>query len=725
MNNAPAADTAGLPSSEPVTPAPLIGEVPAALARLEAIVQRALLGALSESDRSWDPFRGLHLDAETIARLLSRAPGIPAFGNAPGLDPAIPDAAPDGSRLAQLALAYGLSDFDLDLLLIALGPDLDLRYERFYAYLQDDVTRRRPTVSLALDLLCESAESKLDRRAHFSSTAPLLEHRVIEWVDDPHHPCPSPLSASFKADEQIVRFLLGQGGIDSRLAQCARVTAPVPSLAAATVDKAVVRQLEAVIAHAIDANEPLTLAFHGANRSARVAAAHLVAATASRNLLTIDLAVAPDVGSLLPVAFREADLHNAVPILEHWDALADAAGTALGRLQMELSDYQGISVVSGERAWSSAPHGPKGVVAHHFGVPSFETRAACWREGLACVLPEPDEQLAQTLASRFRLNAAQIWDAVIVADHRAHARADRDGDRVPQAEDFFAAARQQSAHQLSAAATRIQSGATWADIVLPPDAIEQLRELCERVAYGHRVLGEWGFDARLSHGKGMTALFSGPSGTGKTMAAEVIANELGLDLYRVDIPSVVSKWIGETEKNLDRLFRLAENAILFFDEADALFGKRSEVRDAHDRYANVEISYLLQRIETFEGLAILATNVRHHLDEAFLRRLAFVVQFPFPDDEQRRRIWEGIWPAQTPLGPDLDFAHLARTFKFAGGNVKNIALAAAFTAAARGGVVTMSDVLHAVRREYQKLGKTLTDEELEIRGSAIEIGAGA
>jgi SpoVK/Ycf46/Vps4 family AAA+-type ATPase len=365
------------------------------------------------------------------------------------------------------------------------------------------------------------------------------------------------------------------------------------------------------------------------------------------------------------------------------------------------------------------------VVAHYFGIPSFAMRARCWRDGLASVLPHADEDLARTLAARFRLDSGQISDAVLVARNRAQA-VRRDGEPIlPQARDFFAAARQQSAQELSSAATRIESRASWNDLVLPPDALEQLRELCNRVAYSHQVLEQWGFDGRLSYGKGVTALFSGPSGTGKTLAAEVIANELGLDLYRVDIPSVVSKWIGETEKNLDRLFRLADNAILFFDEADSLFGKRSEVRDAHDRYANVEISYLLQRIETFDGIAILATNVRHHLDEAFLRRLAFVVQFPFPNDEQRQRIWEGIWPARTPLGSDLDFARLARAFKLAGGNVKNVALAAAFAAAAREDVVMMADVLHAVKREYQKLGKRLTDEEVSARGAALELEVGA
>jgi SpoVK/Ycf46/Vps4 family AAA+-type ATPase len=229
-----------------------------------------------------------------------------------------------------------------------------------------------------------------------------------------------------------------------------------------------------------------------------------------------------------------------------------------------------------------------------------------------------------------------------------------------------------------------------------------------------RVLGTWGFDRKLSQGKGVNVLFAGPSGTGKTMAAEIIANELGLDLYKIDLSGIVSKYIGETEKNLDRIFRAAENAnaILFFDEADALFGKRSEVRDSHDRYANLEISYLLQKMEAYAGIAILATNLRQNLDDAFVRRLAFTVHFPFPDETSRRRVWAGIWPAETPLAADVDLAFLARQFKLSGGNIKNIALAAAFLAAEDGGRVTMAHLLQATRREYQKLGKVLSDTEL-------------
>ena len=223
------------------------------------------------------------------------------------------------------------------------------------------------------------------------------------------------------------------------------------------------------------------------------------------------------------------------------------------------------------------------------------------------------------------------------------------------------------------------------------------------------MLNGWGFAGKLSQGRGCAALFTGPPGTGKTMAAEVIAGELGLDLFKIDLSTVISKYIGETEKNLERIFTAADraDAILLFDEADALFGKRSEVKDSHDRYANIETAYLLQRMEQYDGVAILATNQREHLDEAFTRRLQFVVDFPFPDDDQRRRIWEVCFPADAPVDPELDLVLLGRDFRMAGGNIKNAVLHAAYLAAARGSQIGMDELLQAVRREHQKMGKVL------------------
>ena len=249
--------------------------------------------------------------------------------------------------------------------------------------------------------------------------------------------------------------------------------------------------------------------------------------------------------------------------------------------------------------------------------------------------------------------------------------------------------------------------------MLPRRSLAQLREIHASVRHRARVHGEWGFASRLALGKGLAALFAGPSGTGKTMAASILAKELGLDLYKIDLASVVSKYIGETEKNLSRIFSEAErsNAVLFFDEADALFGKRSEVRDSHDRYANVEVAYLLQRMEEYSGIAVLATNLKGNLDDAFARRMQHVVEFPPPDRDCRERIWRRIFPEAAPLAPDVDLGFLARQFEIAGGHIKNIALAAAFSAADQDRAVSMEHLILATARELQKMGRLPTKSD--------------
>jgi SpoVK/Ycf46/Vps4 family AAA+-type ATPase len=265
-------------------------------------------------------------------------------------------------------------------------------------------------------------------------------------------------------------------------------------------------------------------------------------------------------------------------------------------------------------------------------------------------------------------------------------------------------------------AQRLETVAGWNDLVLPEPQRATLQTIAAQVRMRHRVYEEWGFAARGERGLGLSALFVGESGTGKTMAAEVLARELRLDLYRIDLSSVVSKYIGETEKNLRRVFDAAEGsgAVLLFDEADALFGKRSEVRDSHDRYANIEVSYLLQRMEAYRGLAILTTNVKQAIDPAFLRRIRFIVRFPFPDAGQRAAIWRAIFPARTPR-ERLDYERLAQ-LTVPGGHIRNIALAGAFLAAHAEAPVSMAHLAQAARGEYAKLERSLT--EAETRGWA-------
>jgi SpoVK/Ycf46/Vps4 family AAA+-type ATPase len=282
-------------------------------------------------------------------------------------------------------------------------------------------------------------------------------------------------------------------------------------------------------------------------------------------------------------------------------------------------------------------------------------------------------------------------------------------------EDLFYACRAQSSQKLTLLARKITPLYTWGDIILPDDRLEQLHEICAQARYRQRVFEQWGFDRAMSLGKGLSMLFVGPSGTGKTMAAEVIAGELGLDLYKIDLSGMVSKYIGETEKNLSAIFQEAaqSNAILFFDEADAIFGKRSEVKDAHDRYANIEVNYLLQKMEEYEGITILASNFPKNFDDAFTRRLRFIVGFPFPEEVYRHRMWKTMFPSDAPLGKDIDFEFLGRKLKITGGNIKNIALNAAFLAAANAGVIGMKHIIRSTKREFQKMGRLCVKADFE------------
>jgi SpoVK/Ycf46/Vps4 family AAA+-type ATPase len=333
-------------------------------------------------------------------------------------------------------------------------------------------------------------------------------------------------------------------------------------------------------------------------------------------------------------------------------------------------------------------------------------RAELWRQSLNGDGSRTFD-LAGTLA-QFRLTADQVHRATRAARMEAQAK-----DARLDIETLKSGARAQNAAGLERLARRIQPAVGFEDLVLPPEPREQLRELLARARFRERVLDVWKMGGPSSRRRGLTGLFAGPSGTGKTMAAEVLAGELGLDLYAVDLATVVDKYVGETEKNLDRIFAESErvNGVILFDEADALFGKRSEVSDAHDRYANVEVAYLLQRMELFDGVAILATNLRANLDEAFTRRLDALVDFPEPEAQYRLELWQRSLGRSAPRASDLDLEFLAESFKLSGGSIRNIAVAAAYSAAEADRPISMRDLVRATQREYLKLGRLCVESE--------------
>jgi len=701
------------------------GELLLALRRLDRRLAPAFEDARSANPTD-DPYRGLYIDPTEPGRLFALAADDAALT-------AQEEVAPRGllsdeagrypARLSRLGQLCGLSAFDLDLLVIALAPELDPRYERLYAFLQDDVTRRRPTVGLALDLLCASPAGRLDRRAHFAPAAPLVREGLLELVPDPNQTRPPLLAHYLKPDERIVGFLLEEEGIDPRLAPLCRRIEPDVAWDELPVLPETAAALRALLKRSGVPGSPLRLYFHGPRGAGKRLAADALAAAAGTRLLVADLgrALASGLGfeQAVRLLFREARINEDALLLEGFEALR--GGSHAGELRC-LADAvcaaRGLLIIAGERARAD---GLDGLLEVSFPAQDFRRRRDQWERSLGRLGGSAEPAALATLAGRFRLTHGRIEMAVANAVDRARWReaARQDGPDVvetaggPTIEDLFACARELSGGNLPDLARAVEPRHGWGDIVLPADQLSQLREICSQAARRHVVYGDWGFGRKLSLGKGLNALFSGPPGTGKTMAAEVIAADLGLGLYKIDLSQVVSKYIGETEKNLESVFREAQSSssILFFDEADALFGKRSEVKDAHDRYANIEIGYLLQRMEEFDGVAVLATNLRHHLDEAFVRRMHFIVEFPFPDEEHRRSIWEVTFPREAPLADDVDLGHLAREVKLAGGQIKNIALAAAFYAATDGSAIRMSHLMRAARREHQKLGRVWDERE--------------
>ncbi len=622
--------------------------------------------------------------------------------------------------LYQLAYLFHLSSFEMNVLLIGLAPELDLKYETVYAYLQDDVTQKAPTLNLVLELLCPTFEERLDARIVFSPQAPLLKYGLLKFSDEvPEKPL---LSKPLKLDSRIVNFLLGFNLPDARLEGVVRLLYPEKDWSDVVMNDDLRERLKQAWREHFSAEEqrvPLTFSFYGPSGAGKKLAAEALCHDIQLPILIADtrmlLHCEDRVEEIIQALFREALLQPAAIYLGHADALLSENPQFHHVQQLlirELEEFSLVTFLSGEKPWISPNHQTS--IQIEWPLPGASHRKELWKRsmnGHHSLSPDIDTDV---LANTFKLTGGQIRNALTEARNFAKMKSNGNNGRITM-ETLYQGCRAQSNRKLAELAQKITPHYVWDDIVLPADKLQQLKEMCAYVKHRQRVYDEWGFDRKLSLGKGLNALFSGPSGTGKTMAAEVVANELKLELYKIDLSCVVSKYIGETEKNLSKIFQEAEtsNAILFFDEADALFGKRSDVKDAHDRYANIETGYLLQKMEEYVGVVILATNLKRNMDEAFVRRIHFNVEFPFPQKEDRLRIWQHIFPRETPLEKTVDFDFLSRKFKIAGGNIKNVALAAAFYAAEDDGSVFMDHLIRATKREFQKMGKLCMESDFE------------
>lgn len=608
------------------------------------------------------------------------------------------DALPAPAALDRLSRYFGLSDFESDVLVFTAAIELDGSFAalcaRAHGASTDIHDRTHVTFSLALVVL---------RNAHWSALRP--DGPLRYWMLVEPGPGNALTSSPLRIDERVLHYLSGVATEDARLAaswETVRRGGDLPPSHAALVRR---------LTRAWDArsNESPAAQLIGADAAAREAIAQHLAADLGLALRKVRTAFLPsalaDLERLLRMWNRECVLGGCLLLLDC--EYGEASGPAEVAIEAVVEGYEGLLIVSRRtRGWFAR----RSVLTVEVGKPTTEEQRALWLDSVA--LAEDDAASVDDVVGQFDLSAPTIRAAAADACARRSLCADDAGPGLPEdnvlssafSDILWQSCREQARPRLDGIAQRIAARARWADLVVPPACERVLRTIATQVRARHKVYDEWEFAPQNARARGITALFAGASGTGKTMAAEVLAGELRLDLFRIDLASIVSKYIGETEKNLSRVFDAAEDGgiILLFDEADALFGKRSDVKDSHDRYANIEVSYLLQRMESYSGLAILTTNLRDALDTAFVRRLRFIVDFPFPEESQRERVWRQVFPGAAPV-EGLNFAALAR-LNLSPGLIRNIALNAAFLAASDG-TITMRHVFMAAQTEHEKLGR--------------------
>jgi AAA+ superfamily predicted ATPase len=601
---------------------------------------------------------------------------------------------------------FRLSGMELDICLLCLAYELYPGYGRLYAYLHNDITRPRPSVGLLLDVLADTWATRLDLHRVLARDSRLFRQGPLVDAGG------EGLGREILLDPVVVEFLLGGAS-----------TPNVDLSQAATLDELVLDEQELRLLTKLGEmlrqpdrlqSVPTVILLSGPDGVGRQTAAGALCLQAGYRLCVFAQTVSEpaDIVRVRPW-LRGVHAAGAVPAVyvapkavelrEVLSELGQAVTNGGCRLAFLFVDVD----VRPAPGWDDEFRS----IAIELSPPSAALRRKTWRTVMAELGLDYAEDELERIVAIYPFTVGTIRRA-------AHNAADRVRVREPCASrvDFAAmaeACRSRARHRLDHLAQRLVTPYEWSDIILPPDELQRLREVAGAVRNRELVLERWGFAEKASLGPGVSVLFFGPSGTGKTMAASILANDLGMEIYRVDLARVVSKYIGETEKNLDALFEEARraSALLFFDEAEALFGKRSEVKDAHDRYSNIEVSYLLQRMESFEGIAILATNLRNNMDSAFVRRLQFAVEFPLPTYEQRLRIWRQVWPSAADVATDLDLEFMAANFEVAGGHIRNVAVTAAYLAAQERARISMVHLVVATRREFQKFGRLCVAEQ--------------
>jgi len=671
------------------------------LAQVKGAVQRRR----AVDDDPDNNFRGLYVTDKDAQRLLDGG-WPPIFPAAPADDEPLLITALDGGMtylpetpINRIRETFSLTDTEITLLIIALAPDMDRRFETLYGYLNDDVTKRRATIGLAFEL---AGLDPMDpsARASLADSSRLVDQGLI-LIEDGENPflgrslkVPDRVTANFLGDEtpspEILPFM------DTFLYDCSGNYALPPSA------DGYIAEISSALRSGVDF---IYLRVAHGSVGKEVGPAGLFAA-GMKHISVDTLRFQKDTNYRLiaDILGREALLTGAGLVIGPTDAITNTHQSFAIELIRLFTEQKVPVILYGQHSFDPRWSGKVALSIQLEHLDSGD-RLVYWDQILT------DQEISNNLKSgqvsfldhpaAQRMSLEQIWRTSKAAKiYAASKQAKLDQTAMEYA------IRSENTAGLEQFAVRIKPSVGFDDLVLPKNTVDLLDDLISRVRYRELVLGKWNMRAGAGRGRGISALFAGESGTGKTMSAEVIAKELGFELYTINLSTVVDKYIGETEKNLERIFIELDrvNAVLLFDEADAIFGKRSEVRDAHDRYANIEVAYLLQKLESFDGLALLSTNLRAGIDEAFTRRLDAVIEFPLPDKEQRLILWQRFF-SKLPLADDIDFQFLAEQFELSGGNISSISLTAAYMAAGKQASLTMSDAVSAVHREYKKLGR--------------------
>ena len=620
-------------------------------------------------------------DADAAAEDVRVAEATRAFQDALAAEPESP--------FARLVRVAHLSSLDVLLVAVLLAPELDHELERAFAFALDDFTRKRIDQGFLARLGGEGVLARLDE------SAPLRRSGTIV-VGAAQENQPASLRVVRVAD-RIVAFLRGLDTIDESVRDVVRVTEGTDLANIVMAPELVAQIRRALSAHL---SRVLLAGPEGTGKA-------LVVEALAGGAVRIDLAGIATEGQIaerVAAALREAALRGKVAILDGGSAIRSEVPRALVQALAVGTASLGVPVVltlTTRPSWVA--QAIDSLIEIEVPPPTFRERLELWRRQLPPPIARPED--LETVAARYAFTGAVISRVAT----RAFVSGKLRDVTTLSLDDLGDAARVMFSHRLGSMAQRIPTGFTWDDLVLPKDTMDAVREVVRFARYRPVLLEDWGFAAKLPYGRGVSAIMAGPPGTGKTMVAQLLAHELGYDLYRVDLSQVVNKYIGETEKNLAKIFEEAEHshAVLFFDEADSLFAKRTEVKSSNDRYANLEVNYLLQRMETFDGVTLLATNLEQGLDDAFKRRVRFSIAFELPEEPERARLWKSMFPPKAPLAPDIDWELLARKFVMAGGYIKKAAVRAATIAAEGKRAITTADLMEAARAEYREMGRVI------------------